>query len=75
MEKTKTISESTLVPISMLITLLLFSAWLTNVWADGQANKFNIQELKNQQKDDVQYFRDQVEKMNEKLDRILSKQK
>jgi hypothetical protein len=72
-EKQKSITENTLVPISLLVTLLLFSAWLTTVWAQGLKNAENIDKIEVNRKEDVQYFRDQVEKMNDKLDRILEK--
>lgn len=73
MDKPKVIGESTLIPISFLITLLLFSAWLTSVYAQGLSNSVAIGELKVQRKDDTEYFRGQVDKINEKLDRILQK--
>ena len=73
MEKPTKLSEGTLIPISLLITLLLFSAWLTTVYAQGVSNSNAIGELKVQRHEDVDYFRDQVEKINAKLDRILEK--
>ena len=64
MEKQK-ITEGTLIPISLLITLLLFSAWLTTVWAQGLKNSENIVEIKQTRKDDMEYIRQELRDIKE----------
>lgn len=66
MEKQKSvIGEGTLIPISMLITLLLFSAWLTTVYAQGLKNAESIVEIKGQRKDDMDYIRQELRDIKE----------
>jgi hypothetical protein len=66
MEKQKTIlSENTLIPISLLVTLLFFSAWLTSVYAQGLKNSEHIVELKQDRKDDMDYIRQELRDIKE----------
>ena len=60
MEKVKSITEGTLVPISLLVTLLFFSAWLTTVYAQGLQNADSIIEVKVQRKEDMDYIRQEL---------------
>ena len=49
MDKFKEISESTLLPISFVIILFGFVAWLTNLHANTTANGGDITEIKQSQ--------------------------
>ncbi|HEY8272159.1 MAG TPA: hypothetical protein VIG33_14815 [Pseudobdellovibrionaceae bacterium] len=46
----KQITENTLIPISLVMTLLGGAAWLTAVWYDTKANAVSITEIKSEQK-------------------------
>ena len=65
MNTQKIVSESTLIPISLLVTLLLFSAWLTSVYATTVKNAENIVELKQDRKDDMDYIRQELRDIKE----------
>jgi len=57
------LSEKSTVTISLVITLLAGSAWLTNVWANGIQNKESITEIKN-------FLFSKLERIEMRLERI-----
>lgn len=61
-EQIKKISEKTLVPISMVITLFGGVAWLTNLYAENKSHGSEIREIKQMQT-----------RYDEKLDRVIEK--
>lgn len=71
MEKKTVLSEETLVPIGLLITLLLFSAWLTNVWANGVTVNEKVHKLEERQEKENDKINYQLEKLNAKMDELL----
>lgn len=71
MEKKTVLNEETLVPIGLLITLLLFSAWLTNVWATGIKVDEKVQKLEQRQEKENDKINYQLEKLNNKMDEVL----
>ena len=66
MDKFKEISESTLLPISFVIILFGFVAWLTNLHANTTANGGDITEIKQSQI----IYNDKLDQVLEKLNRI-----
>jgi formyltetrahydrofolate synthetase len=69
----KVLSERTLIPISAISLVVGASMWLTSVWKQGEANAAQIQEMKANQAHDNDRIYDQLEKINEKLDRLIEK--
>jgi predicted DNA-binding transcriptional regulator len=57
------ISEKSTLTIGLVITLLSGSAWLTTVWASGEQNKEQIQEIK-------QFLYSKLERIEMRLERI-----
>ncbi len=75
MEKQKTISEGTLIPISLLVTLLLFSAWLTTVYAQGLSNNNAIVEIKAVHEKNIDKVYEKLGKIEDKIDKIIERSK
>lgn len=69
------LTENTLIPISAIVLVFGASAWLTNVWKQGEANAAQIQEIKQTQSSDMDKIDHKLEKIDEKIDRLLEKQK
>lgn len=69
------LTENTLIPISAIVLVFGASAWLTTVWKQGEANAAQIQEIKASQSTDMDKIDYKLEKINEKIDRLLEKQK
>jgi hypothetical protein len=73
-ERRTILNNETLIPVGMISIIFVFCMWLTNVWANGQSNTRDISEIKIQRKEDITEIKTQLEKLNEKMDRIINKQ-
>jgi hypothetical protein len=71
----KKITESTLVPISLVITLFGGVMWLSALWFREEANAQAIAEVKQVIKDDRATLRDDIKHINDKLDKIMERLK
>jgi hypothetical protein len=69
------LTENTLIPISAIVLVFGASAWLTTVWKQGEANASEIKDIKQTQTNDMEKIDYKLEKINEKIDRLLEKQK
>lgn len=72
-EAAKIISESTLLPISLVITLAGGIIWLSALWYREEVNAASITEIKQTMKDDKQILREDLDRINEKLDYIIER--
>jgi hypothetical protein len=73
-EKTaKIINESTLLPISLVITLAGGIIWLSALWYREEVNAASITEIKQVIKDDKAILREDIKLIHEKLDRIMER--
>lgn len=69
------LSENTLIPLSALVVFFGFAAWLTKIDYTGAANAAEIKDIKAAQTADMDKIDYKLEKINEKIDRLLEKQK
>jgi hypothetical protein len=69
----KSITESTLLPISLVITLIGGVVWLSTIWYKADANAYAINEVKQSIKEDKQFLREDLTKINDKLDYIIDR--
>ncbi len=71
----KIINEKTLIPLSLVITLIGGVAWLTNLAGIEKANANEIQSLKHSAEKDKEYLIEELRIINSKLDMIRDKMK
>lgn len=71
----KKITESTLIPISLVITLFGGVMWLSALWFREEANAWAIAEVKQAMKDDKAILREDIKIINDKLDKIMERLK
>lgn len=69
----KVITEKTLIPISLVITIIGGTLWLSALWYDNRANAKNIEVLKVDQKLLAEELVETQKKMIESLTRIETK--
>jgi hypothetical protein len=69
----KKITENTLVPISLVITLIGGVMWLSALWWRESANAASILEIKQVIKDDKAILREDLGRINQKLDHIIER--
>lgn len=65
-EQIRKISEKTLVPISLVITLFGFVVWLTNLYAENKSHGAEIKDIKTMQV----HYDEKIDRVMEKLNRI-----
>lgn len=61
------ISESTVIPISLVIVLIGGIFWLTTIWAKGNANAAALKELQDDRKSKREEYVDTLKMINENL--------
>lgn len=70
------ITEKTRITLGMVVTLLGFSAWLTQIYFQGTANADSIREIKDRQskietiQTDVAVIKSQMQTIQESLDEL-----
>lgn len=69
------ITENTLVPLSLMATILGAGAWLTVVWYQGNANATAIMEIKTEVKEKSNKLDDKLDEIVQRLSRIEGKLK
>jgi len=67
------ITQSTLLPISLVITLAGGIIWLSALWYREEVNAASITEIKQVIKDDKAILREDIRLIHEKLDRIMER--
>lgn len=72
-ERKTILSNETLVPVGMLSIIFGFCMWLTTVWATGQDNSKDISEMKIQRRVDMEELKKEIDKISEKLDRLIER--
>jgi len=75
MEKQSKFSESTLLPVSLVIAVIGGAGWLTMVYANGEANSVEIAELKITQQKFTDKVSDKLDEILERVTRIEEKRK
>jgi hypothetical protein len=73
MEKPTVLSQSTLLPVSIVGVLFGAAMWLTTIYVQGQENTKQIVEIKEQRKDDMDYIRHDLKEIQKELKEINSK--
>lgn len=73
MEKPTILTQRTLVPVGIVTIVFGASMWLTSVWKQGEANAAQIQEIKLQHDKNIDKVYQQLEKISDKLDRLIEK--
>lgn len=63
------LTERTLIPLSLIVTLAPAVYWLTTIYSTGAANAAAIMDVKEQRKEDSRILR----QINERLSRIEGK--
>lgn len=75
----ETISEKTLVPISLIVAIggsfLGGVAWLTALWFQSDANAYAIVEIKKDQKEIRLEIREDLHRLEKKVDKLLERQR
>lgn len=69
----KKITEGTLIPVSLVLSLLGFSSWLTVIWAQGNANAQAIDTMQEDRKTLARRQNDKLDDILQRLSRIEGK--
>lgn len=69
------LSESTLIPLSLVITLLGGSAWITSLWAKTENNSIQIQTLTKKEESHYDKLSDKLDEVIERLARLEAKKR
>lgn len=70
MEKRTVLTGDTLIPVGILTLVFGAAAWITAVYAQGDENARQIAEIKQERKDDMEYIRQELKEINQKLDEV-----
>lgn len=68
-------NEGTLMPVSMVLLIIAAAAWMTKVEQNANATSLDLKEFKYDTKEHYEKFEAKLDKMNEKIDRLLENQK
>lgn len=69
----RTITENTLIPVSLVIVLAGGILWLTTIQSQGEVNTVSIQEIKDRREEDVGRIDRRLERIESKLDTLIEK--
>ena len=69
------ITEKTLIPLSLVISIVGGVFWLTTMWADTQANALTIEKIEFKQEKFSRAVVDKLDDIKDRLARIEERQK
>lgn len=73
MREVKTLTESTLIPISAIGLIFGAAAWVTTIYKQGEANAKEIAEIKDARSHDIEKIEVKLDRINDKLDRLIER--
>lgn len=72
-ETIKSVTESTLIPISLVVILFGGVFWLSSIWFKADASAYAVTEIKKEIKEDKIILREDLLRINDKLDYIIDR--